>query len=469
MKLPLRAAPPPPSSHYQSHSTSWKDDLFSDDPFAAPMEKKKPPPRPPPPKFNRAALSKPDIPSRPAHFNRKPTILSNLMARKPKPATPNGDFQSHMIPPPVKSNNFSSTAVASLIDLSSPPSSPTLTTRSSSDGLSVDSFGSDITTSTANGNSNFNGGNSSQAESGFEDDFDLFSNRTPNNEGDNWGGFDPFSPPKPAQKPAVTRPVYDSDFLDPLCNGKTVVPKVQTHKIPTIIRPKPARPKAPRNSALLSSTLNSIQPPAYSPKPAPRYTLQSQLQSTYQAPEDIFESGEYSPPMPTMPPPPPPTLDVTDFFANDTPSGDWLNPIMTEDFEVDEEPYGIALYDFPGSHNDDLPFKANDKIRLLRQLNDEWLYGRARSGMEGMFPANFVDIKVPLKTEVVEEIVHYVTAMFDFVPQQEGDLGFAVGSKIKVLAKMNEEWLYGELSSNQGQFPANYVDHIPDGLPTRPA
>lgn len=111
--------------------------------------------------------------------------------------------------------------------------------------------------------------------------------------------------------------------------------------------------------------------------------------------------------------------------------------------------------------------QANDKIRLLRQVNEEWLYGRVRSGMEGMFPANFIDIKVPLKPESSNEV--YVTAMYDFVSQQEGDLGFTAGNKIRVIARMNEEWLYGELGMNQGQFPANYVDHVPRGLPTRPS
>lgn len=56
-----------------------------------------------------------------------------------------------------------------LIDLS-PPGSPTFTTRSS-DGVSVDSFGSD-------GNSNpsvfTSSGSCSQTESAFEDDFDFF-------------------------------------------------------------------------------------------------------------------------------------------------------------------------------------------------------------------------------------------------------------------------------------------------------
>lgn len=82
--------------------------------------------------------------------------------------------------------------------------------------------------------------------------------------------------------------------------------------------------------------------------------------------ENIFESGDYSPPMPTQPPPPPPAID--DDLTN-TPSTDsWLtnfnsDPVASIDHnsyaEIIEEPYGIALFDFPGSHNDDLPFKVD--------------------------------------------------------------------------------------------------------------
>lgn len=259
MKYPMRSAPPPPGGAKRPPMTSWQDDLFANDPFsnANPVQKKKPPPRPPPPKFARAPVPKPDVPQRPAHFNRKPTILSSLINRKTsKSATElaNNEFQSHLIMPPARNNPINSGNLPSLIDFSSPPSSPTLTTRSSSDGLSVDSFGSDITSSTANGHTHINGGNTSQAESGFEDDFDILSNGkfSSNDVHDSWAGFDPFSPPKTTPRVNVTRPIYDSDFLDPLCNGKTVKSSVQTHKIPTIIRAKPARPKAPKNSSLLS-------------------------------------------------------------------------------------------------------------------------------------------------------------------------------------------------------------------------
>jgi SH3 domain-containing protein 19 len=40
--------------------------------------------------------------------------------------------------------------------------------------------------------------------------------------------------------------------------------------------------------------------------------------------------------------------------------------------------------------------QANEKIYLVRQINEEWLFGRNRRGCEGMFPANFVEIKIPI-------------------------------------------------------------------------
>lgn len=41
--------------------------------------------------------------------------------------------------------------------------------------------------------------------------------------------------------------------------------------------------------------------------------------------------------------------------------------------------------------------QTNDKIYLLKRLNEEWLLGKDRRGCEGMFPANYIDVKVPLR------------------------------------------------------------------------
>lgn len=262
MKGPLRPAPGVPGmvTRY-SPVTNWNDDPFGADVFEPQnyAQKKKPPPRPPPPVINK-----------PSHFIRKPTVLSSLLSRKSKNTVnqpsannqPNMFTNSHsevdtnkMFPKCDKLNIQTGT----LIDLSSPPSSPTFTTRSSSDGLSVDSFGSDATTSTNHHNA-FSGGNASQAESGFEDDFDLFLNtRKPISKEDTLDDFassDPFSPPI-ANKPTITRkPLFNSDSLETLSNASSQY-SVLPLKGPTIIRAKPARPKPPDNSSLLKSTFGS--------------------------------------------------------------------------------------------------------------------------------------------------------------------------------------------------------------------
>ncbi|KAF2100811.1 hypothetical protein NA57DRAFT_54884 [Rhizodiscina lignyota] len=52
----------------------------------------------------------------------------------------------------------------------------------------------------------------------------------------------------------------------------------------------------------------------------------------------------------------------------------------------------------------------------------------------------------------------YVTALYDFDGQGEGDLSFREGDKIKVVKKTDSEmdWWEGELKGRRGAFPANY-------------
>lgn len=53
----------------------------------------------------------------------------------------------------------------------------------------------------------------------------------------------------------------------------------------------------------------------------------------------------------------------------------------------------------------------------------------------------------------------YVTALYDFDGQGDGDLVFKEGDKIKVLKKTDstDDWWQGELKGVKGMFPANYV------------
>ncbi|CAH2095324.1 unnamed protein product [Euphydryas editha] len=472
MKGPARPAPAVPNIAVNRYSpvTNWNDDPFGADVFEPVpyTQKKKPPPRPPPPNISKQL----DGSVKPTYFIRRPTVLSTLLSRKGKNTVNNSsatnqqnsfvnynsEVDTNKIFPKCDKVNVQT---GTLIDLSSPPSSPTFTTRSSSDGVSVDSFGSDATTST-NHHNPLSCGNASQAESGFEDDFDLFLNsRKPINKEDTIDDFstlDPFSPPLPI-KPPMKKSTINSDSYDTLSTTSSQYSALPL-KGPTIIRAKPVRPKPPDNSALLKSTFGSnfqcISMNVNTTTPIQKIS-NGFVDNVDSKPLnwDHEESPERdsTPPMPSIPPPPPPPIiddDLPVVWPDD------IQELESEISDEEQEPYAIALFDYFTDHREDLCFSANSKITLVRRVNDEWMYGRLRSGAEGLFPSNYVEVKVPLPNMRLSNIGQAI-ALYDFDPVQPGDLRFSVGDKITVHSKISEEWYLGECNGLKGQFPANYV------------
>ncbi|XP_068619553.1 uncharacterized protein l(3)05822 isoform X2 [Battus philenor] len=478
MKGPMRPAPSVPSLNgvnRYSPVTDWNDDPFGADVFEPTpqyAQKKKPPPRPPPPKLSR----QPDVPSKPSHFIRKPTVLSTLLSRKTKSVHQNGTVKQQStlseFPSEVDTSKMfpkcemRNVQTGALIDLSSPPSSPTFTTRSSSDGLSVDSFGSDATTST-NHHNLFNGGNISQAESGFEDDFDLFIGNKKNIQKENTLDdlilTDPFSPQPVAQRPPIMKkPTLNRDLYELTSNTQTY----PVLKGPTIIRAKPARPKPPEISipkgtsstmAITSMNVNTTMPIQKVSN-----TFGDNFDSKpFSWDHDSSPERESSPPMPTIPPPPPPPITDDDLDAWPEDAQEFLAENLVEDLKVSDnksEPHAVALFDYFTGHDEDLCFTANSTIYLISRINEEWLCGRLSNGVQGLFPANYVEIKVPLPNETAcMPSVKVATAVYDFEPVQSGDLRFSAGDTIYVTHMLNEEWYFGECNGLKGQFPSNYV------------
>lgn len=76
---------------------------------------------------------------------------------------------------------------------------------------------------------------------------------------------------------------------------------------------------------------------------------------------------------------------------------------------------------------------------MLNEINAEWLYGRNKRGCEGMFPANYIDIRLPLQgtsstidasSAALTPVGETIRALYTFIAQEEGDLTFYVRSII---------------------------------------
>ncbi|PIO73534.1 SH3 domain protein [Teladorsagia circumcincta] len=174
----------------------------------------------------------------------------------------------------------------------------------------------------------------------------------------------------------------------------------------------------------------------------------------------------------------------------------------------DSQPAGLmeatAEHDFNANADDELSFRRGQILKVLNKDEDPHWFKAELDGVEGFVPSNYIRMhdspwfedtiqhfKVlrdnngkyflwSVKFKSLNELVRYhrtasvsrthtillqdldletkfVQALFDFNPQEEGELPFKRGEIITLINKDDMNWWEGSLNNKRGVFPANYV------------
>ncbi len=89
--------------------------------------------------------------------------------------------------------------------------------------------------------------------------------------------------------------------------------------------------------------------------------------------------------------------------------------------------------------------------------------GQGTTGVGGS--AGQVDPVVSHPTGTTAATVSRVRALYDFVPNEPGELEFRKGDVIAVLESVYKDWWRGSLKGKTGIFPLNYVEKLTDPTP----
>ncbi|KAF2365451.1 SH3 domain [Trinorchestia longiramus] len=188
------------------------------------------------------------------------------------------------------------------------------------------------------------------------------------------------------------------------------------------------------------------------------------------------------------------TREVDNYFDHRNPlrpslSSNWNRGVVNSsryDHEVDEmlqtgytedntgiNPYAKAVYDFSAQYPNELSFRKDEIIHLLKHVDSHWTLGMI--GPErGIFPTSYVNIIVdcvhgpvesfllrPCSTASVPALEGWAVAEHNYVAQEQGDVSLVAGERLKVLELIDDNWAIVETQSHlSGMCPRNHFSML---------
>ena len=120
------------------------------------------------------------------------------------------------------------------------------------------------------------------------------------------------------------------------------------------------------------------------------------------------------------------------------------------------ESFVKAVYDYHSNQTGDLDFEAGAIIRILNQVDDNWISGE-HNGKIGLFPANFVE---PTSEILPDSLEKTVVAKETYISGEDGVLTFFLGDVLTFLGFVDDYWCRGSFGGEVGLFPAFTVDGL---------
>lgn len=128
----------------------------------------------------------------------------------------------------------------------------------------------------------------------------------------------------------------------------------------------------------------------------------------------------------------------------------------TKELGATKDSQAKAIFDYESSEVGDLSFKTGNILQLKRRIDKNWYLGEL-NGKTGVFPANHVQVIVPLPAALCK-------ALYDFQmkeDEREGCLTFTRGTTIHVLRRVDQNWAEGRINNSIGIFPISFVELNP--------